>query len=194
MLKFVSNFAFCSTLGGLCFLLYSRYSSNFFWTATKEFPDWRLSNQGNVRRIHSKSWKWREIQITKKKIQLWIRMKLTKHWQFKWIFAHRIIILIHFCFKILQKLLYGSFCNIDMTIDHTTTTYTVNALGFFLCFLSPKFHQLTSLASLSYSSMSLSLSWLTFKTLQIRFAAISAWNNFYKYILLNICISKFKSQ
>ena len=110
MLKFVSNLAFCSTLGGLCFLLYSRYSSNFFWTATKEFPDWRLSNQGNVRRIHSKSWKWWEIQITKKKIQLWIRMKLTKHWQFKWIFGHRIIIiLIHFCFKILQKLLYGSF-------------------------------------------------------------------------------------
>ena len=109
MLKFVSNLAFCSTLGGLCFLLYSRYSSNFFWTATKEFPDWRLSNQGNVRRIHSKSWKWREIQITKKKIQLWIRIKLTKHWQFKWIFGHRIIILIHFCFKILQKLLYGSF-------------------------------------------------------------------------------------
>ena len=188
MLKFVSNLAFCSTLGGLCFLLYSRYSSNFFWTATKEFPDWRLSNQGNVRRIHSKSWKWREIQITKKKIQLWIRMKLTKHWQFKWIFGHRIIIiLIHFCFKILQKLLYGSFAILTWPL----TIQPLHILWMLWVFF---FDQLTSLASLSYSSMSLSLSWLTFKTLQIRFAAISAWNNFYKYILLNICISKFKSQ
>ena len=33
---------------------------------------------------------------------------------------------------------------------------------------------LTSLANRSYSSMSLSLSWLTFRTLQILLAAISA--------------------
>ena len=29
----------CSTRGGLCLRLYSRYSSSFFWTATRELPD-----------------------------------------------------------------------------------------------------------------------------------------------------------
>ena len=46
-----------SYLGGLCLRLYSRYSSSFFWTATRELPLSRLSNQGSVRLIHSKSWK-----------------------------------------------------------------------------------------------------------------------------------------
>merc|ERR1719195_2615600 len=87
VLKLVSSLAFCSTLGGLCFLLYSRYSSSFFCTATRELPLWRDSSQGSVRRIPSSR----------------------------------------------------------------------------------------SLASRSYSSISLSLSWLTFSTLQMRLAAISAF-------------------
>merc|ERR1719244_1783931 len=87
VLKLVSSFAFCSTLGGLCFLLYSLYSSSFFWTATRELPLCLDSSHGKVLLIHSSR----------------------------------------------------------------------------------------SLASLSYSSISLSLSWFTFSTLQILLAAISAF-------------------
>merc|ERR1711931_197915 len=53
VLKFVSSLAFCSTLGGLCFLLYSLYSSSFFWTATRELPLCLDSSHGRVLLIHS---------------------------------------------------------------------------------------------------------------------------------------------